>query len=193
MQDFFCDGDSADAPAYTPLTQDAESMPHLTDEIKTFIVRGLATFETPSEVAEAVKSNFGVEITRRHVYAYDPRCTQPPAPRWCALHAATRAAFLEELAEIGIAHKAFRLRALDRMVHDALKHRYPGRVQSLLEQAAKECGGFFEQGRRRGDPAGSEYDDMREDMPGDIPEREARPPRRAARKIYGLAQIPESR
>ena len=124
-------------------------MPTLTDEIKTFIVSGLACFDTPSEVAGAGKSTFGVELTRRHVYAYDPRCTQPPAPRWRELHAATRAAFLGELAGIGIAHKAFRLRALDRMVHDAMKHHYPDRAQSIQEQAAKECGGLFERSGRR--------------------------------------------
>src|SRR5581483_7693341 len=124
MQDSLCAGDSAEAPTYTGLTQNEESMPTLTDEMKTFIVRRLACFDTPSEVAEAVKSTFNVALTRRHVYAYDPKCSQPPAPRWRALHAATRAAFLSELAEIGVANKAFRLRALDRMVHHAMKHRF---------------------------------------------------------------------
>ena len=75
-------------------------MPTLTDEIKAFIVRGLARFDTPSQVAKAVKSDFGVEISRRHVYAYDPRCTQPPAAQWQELHAATRAAFLQDAASI---------------------------------------------------------------------------------------------
>jgi len=147
MQDSLCAGDSAEAPTYTGLTQNEESrnpMPTLTDEIKAFIVRGLARFDTPSRVAAAVKSNFGVEISRRHVHAYDPKCAQPPAQRWQELHATTRAAYLSELAEIGIAHKAFRLRALDRMVRDAMKHRYPDRAQALLEQAAKESRGLFD-------------------------------------------------
>jgi len=119
-------------------------MPTLTDEIKEFIVKGLATFDTPSEVAEACKSTFGVEVTRRHVYAYDPKCSQPPAQRWQELHAATRAAYLGELAEIGVAHKAFRLRAIDRMVRHAMKNRHTGTAQSLLEQAARESRGLFD-------------------------------------------------
>ena len=181
MQDFFCDGDSADASILTPSLQDDESMPPISDEIKTFIVKALATFDTPSEVAAAVKTNFGVELSRQHVYGYDPKCSKPPAPRWCALHAATRAAFLSELAEIGIAHKAFRLRALDRMVHHAMKHRFSGRAQSLLEQAAKECGGVFEHGYQG------------RDAEGETAECHAKPARRGRRKIYGMAQLPESR
>jgi hypothetical protein len=144
MQDSLCAGDSAEAQTYPGHTQNEDSMPTLTDEIKEFIVMGLASFDTPSEVAQACKSTFGVEISRRHVHAYDPRCAQPPAQRWQDLHAATRAAYLSELAEIGIAHKAFRLRALDRMVRVAMQYRQPDRVQSLLEQAAKETRGLFD-------------------------------------------------
>jgi hypothetical protein len=144
MQDSLCAGDSADAPTYTGHTQNEDSMPTLTDEIKEFIVRGLAHFETPSEVAEACKSTFGVEISRRHVHAYDPKCAQPPAQRWQELHAATRAAYLSELAEIGVAHKAFRLRALDRMVRFAMQNHRVDRAQALLEQAAKESRGLFD-------------------------------------------------
>jgi hypothetical protein len=146
MQDSLCPGDSAKAPTYAGHNRNEEievAMPILTDEIKEFIVRGLATFDTAAEVVEAVKSNFGVSLTRRHVFAYDPRCSQPPAQRWLELHAATRAAYLGELAEIGIAHKAFRLRALDQMMRYAMKHHYPDQAQSLLEQAAKESRGLF--------------------------------------------------
>jgi len=119
-------------------------MSTLTDEIKTFIVMGLARYETPSEVAKAVGVNFGVEIDRRQVHAYDPACSQPPAQRWCDLHAATRQAFLHEMAEIGIAHKAFRLRVLDRMARKAEANHYLDQTAAFLEQAAKECGGLYE-------------------------------------------------
>ena len=118
-------------------------MPTLTDEMKTFIVMGLARFDTPSAVAEAVKSTFGVAVTRQHVHLYDPACAQPPAPRWRALHAATRRAFLAEIAEIGVSHKAVRLRLLERMAHDAIANHYPDTAAALLEQAAKECGGIY--------------------------------------------------
>lgn len=155
MQDSLCAGDSAAAPTYTGLTRNKESedsMPTLTDEIKAFIVRGLACFDTPSDVAEAVKSTFGVELSRRHVYAYDPRCTQPPAPRWCELHAATRAAFLHDAAEIGVMHKTVRLRMLDRMAHRAEERNYIDLACAVLEQVAKECGGLYES-RKPSEPA----------------------------------------
>jgi hypothetical protein len=119
-------------------------MPTLTDEIKTFIVKRLARFDSPSQVAEAVKANFGVALSRQHVYVYDPRCTQPPAPRWCELHAATRAAFLKDAAAIGVAHKTVRLLMLDRMARHAETRNYFDLTASLLEQAAKECGGVFD-------------------------------------------------
>ena len=122
-------------------------MSTLTDEIKTFIVTSLARYEPPSEVAKAVKANFAVELTRQHVHNYDPACANPPAQRWIDLHAATRRAFLEETAEIGIAHKAFRLRMLDRMAHRAMASNYWEMVAGFLEQAAKECGGLYDRGR----------------------------------------------
>jgi hypothetical protein len=158
-------------------------MPPISDEIKEFIVKGLASFDTPSEVVEAVKANFAVEVSRQQVYAYDPRCTQPPAPRWQELHAATRAAYLSELAEIGIAQKVFRLRALDRMARFAMQNRSPGRAQALLEQAAKECGGVFEQNRgQKSGPSAAEID-----------AHHPTPTRRGLRRVSPIAQIAEVR
>ncbi len=116
----------------------------LTDEIKEFIVRGLARYQTPSDVADAVREIYHVEISRQRVYAYDPDCTQPPAQRWRDLHAATRQAFLAEVADVGVAHKAVRLRLLERMTQRALANNYTERAAGFLEQAAKECGGFYE-------------------------------------------------
>ena len=118
-------------------------MPTLTDEIKTFIVKGLACYDTPSQVAEAVKAEFNVEITRQHVYAYDPNASQHMAPRWRELHAATRAALLRELAEIGIAHRAVRLRRLDRLASRSERNNVMTALK-CLEMAAKECGGMYE-------------------------------------------------
>ena len=118
-------------------------MPTLTDEIKTFIVRGLACFDTPSQVAEDVKANFGIEVSRQQVYTYDPAGSQPPAQRWRDLHAVTRGKYLRDVAEIGIAQKVVRLRLLDRMAHRAAT-RSIKLTAALLAQAAKECGGAYE-------------------------------------------------
>jgi hypothetical protein len=129
-------------------------MPTLTDEIKAFMVKGLACFDTPSQVAEAVKANFDVEVCRQHVFAYDPASSQTMSPRWRELHAATRAAFLSDVNEIGIAQKAVRLRTLERMAERAEANRQYERVSMFLEQAARECGGAYERRRFSAPPKG---------------------------------------
>jgi hypothetical protein len=120
----------------------------LTDEMKAFIVRGLARYETPTRVAASVQANFGIEIDRRQVFAYDPTGSRPPAQRWIDLHAATRAKFMQASAEIGIAQKLVRLRMLDRFANQADENNKIDRAAKLLEQAAKECGGFYERFQR---------------------------------------------
>ena len=120
----------------------------LTDEVKAFIVRGLARYETPTQVAAAVQANFDIEITRRQVFAYDPAGSRPPAQRWIDLHAATRAKFMQASAEIGVAQKLVRLRMLDRFANRADEQNYTERAAKFLAQAAKECGGFYERYQR---------------------------------------------
>jgi hypothetical protein len=141
------DPTAIDAPTCTQLVQNQhveKLMPTLTDEMKTFIVMGLARFETPSKVARAVNSTFGVELTRSHVKYYDPGSAKPPAPRWRELHATTRAAFLADMAKIGVSHKVVRLKLLDEITNYAHDNRYRDDVAAYLEQAAKEVGGIYE-------------------------------------------------
>jgi hypothetical protein len=132
---------------FTGRLQNGEAMPTLHDEIKEFIVRGLARFETPTHVADAVREKFGIEVSRQQVYRYDPANPEPPSQRWREVHAATRRAFLRDVAEVGVAQKAVRLAMLDRMVHHAMANDRFTRAAGFLEQAAKECGGIYEKGR----------------------------------------------
>jgi hypothetical protein len=126
----------------------------LTDEVKAFIVRGLARYETPTRVAASVQAQFGIAIDRRQIYAYDPAGSRPPAQRWIDLHAATRAKFLEAAAEIGIAQKVVRLRMLDRFANRADENNQWERAAAFMAQAAKECGGFYERyARPKGEAA----------------------------------------
>jgi hypothetical protein len=97
-----------------------------------------------AKVADDVKEKFDVEVTRQHVHRYDPACAQPPAPRWCELFTATRAAFLADLAEIGVAHRNVRLRMLDRLACRAEVNKFSTLTANLLDQAARECGGFYD-------------------------------------------------
>jgi hypothetical protein len=85
----------------------------LSDEIKEFIVMGLACFDTPTQVAGAVKQRFGIAVSRQQVHTYDPRASQPPAERWVELHDVTRRNYLSELAEIGDPRTVVRQRILD--------------------------------------------------------------------------------
>jgi hypothetical protein len=121
----------------------------LTDEIREFIVRGLARYESPSQVAAAVKATFGIEISRQLVHTYNPAGSRPVAERWSELHAVTRAKFLADVSEIGIAQKVFRLRMLDHFARLAMEGNYTIRAAAFLEQAAKECGGIYENRRPR--------------------------------------------
>ena len=135
-------------PTQTGRRQNRKTKSVLTDEVKAFIVRGLARYETPTRVAAAVKAHFGIEIERRQVFAYDPAGSRPPAQRWIDLHAATRAKFMQATAEIGIAQKLVRLRMLDRFANRADEHNQVERAAKLLAQAAMECGGFYERFQR---------------------------------------------
>ena len=122
-------------------------MPILNDEIKEFIVKRIACYETPSRIAAAVRINFGIDVDRRQVFAYNPAGSQPPAQRWIDLHAATRARFLRDVAEIGVAQKVIRLRMLDRFAEMADDNNFHSKAAKFLEQAARECGGFYEKRR----------------------------------------------
>lgn len=117
----------------------------LSDEVKTFIVQQLACFDTPSVVAKAVKDDFGIDIARQSVEAYDPgkRAGVALSEAYREIFAATRKAFLMSTAEIGISHRSVRLRTLQRLAEKAERQGNMALVASLLEQAAKEAGNSF--------------------------------------------------
>lgn len=117
----------------------------LTDEIKQFIVQQLACFDTCSQVAKQCKEEFGIDIERGHVNAYDPtkRQGQQCAKKWKELFAETRKRFLEDTSTIPIANQAFRLTKLNELYEKVAKQGNTSMAASLLEQASKETGGMF--------------------------------------------------
>jgi hypothetical protein len=123
----------------------------LSDEIKAFIVGRLARYETPTQVVEAVKKVFDVEVNRQQVFSYHARGSRKPAEKWCELFEATREAFLTDFSAIGIAQKAVRLRMLERYAQHAEERGHYTRAAGFLEQIAKECGGIYE--GKRSSPA----------------------------------------
>jgi len=120
-------------------------MAALNSEVKAFIVQALACFDTPSQVAEAVKREFNVEVTRQQVETHDPtkRCSKTLAKRWVEMFHEARARFREETMDIPIANRAYRLRALGRMAEKAESMKNMALTAQLLEQAAKEVGDVY--------------------------------------------------
>ena len=128
-------------------------MATLSNEVKAFIVQALACFDTPSQVSAAVREEFGIEVTRQKCEAHDPtkRAGRDLAKRWVTLFEDTRKRFRDETADIPIANRAYRLRALGRMVEKVEGMRNYGLAMQLLEQAAKEVGDVYVNRQKKAD------------------------------------------
>ena len=120
-------------------------MAALRDEVKAFVVQALACFDTPSQVVASVKETFGIDVTRQQCEAYDPTkyVGRSLNQKWKTLFEDTRARFREETAEIPIANRAYRLRAMNRFVERAETMKNIGLAMQILEQAAKEVGDVY--------------------------------------------------
>lgn len=129
----------------------------LAAEVRAYIVQALACFDTPSQVAESVKKQFGVSVTRQQCEAHDPTKVSGRglAARWVTLFHDTRKQFQAEMADIAIANRAYRLRVLTRMVEDAQDSRNYAMAMLILRQAAMEVGELYTNRRAgAGQPAG---------------------------------------
>lgn len=135
-------------------------MASLTEAQKGFIVQALACYDTPTQVAEAVKEEFGIEIGRQQVGAYDPTKVSGKdlARKWRDLFHETRKRFREEIAEIPIADQAYRLRQIGRLYDRVSRQGNAVAAAQLLEQAAKETGGAFTNKREHTGAAGGPID-----------------------------------
>jgi hypothetical protein len=114
----------------------------LPPEVKTFIVQALACFDPPSVVVAAVNEDFGLKVSPQRVMKYNPSKASGAdlGQELKAVFEATRKKFLEETAEIGIAHRSYRLRRYQRI---ADRTPNPMLEMAALEAAAKEMGGVF--------------------------------------------------
>ncbi|ESN30867.1 phage protein [Enterobacter sp. MGH 37] len=120
-------------------------MAALKPEVKAAIVQMLACYDTLSIVVEAIQKNFGIKVTPQQVESHDPTKVSGKglAKKWVNLFNATRERFQTEISDIPIANKAYRLRALDRMMTRAEGMKNMALAASLMEQAAKECGDAY--------------------------------------------------
>lgn len=113
-------------------------MAALKEPVKMFIVQSLACFETPQQVADAVMQRFGIEIDRRQCENYDPTkfAGRNLSKKLKDLFERTRQDFRENVEDIAIANKAFRLNELQKMYDDSGRNKRA--KQNLLKQAFQE-------------------------------------------------------
>ena len=132
-------------------------MAALKDEVKAFIVQALACFDTPSQVCQAVKEQYGIEVSRQLCERYDPTkySGRDLGQKWKTFFQECRKRFREETVDIPIANRAFRLRAMNRFVEKAETMKNIGLAMQILEQAAKETGDIYVN-RARKEEAGDE-------------------------------------
>lgn len=123
-------------------------MADLSADIKLFIVQSLARFSTPAEVVALVQDDFGVETSIQQVRTYNPAHPKFEAgEKWRPIFDALRKSYLEDLASIPIASKAYRLNALQKNYERAVRVGNLHMANAILEQAAKEVGGILTNAR----------------------------------------------
>ncbi|HRO77136.1 MAG TPA: DUF2280 domain-containing protein [Acinetobacter towneri] len=118
-------------------------MAALKEPVKIFIVQALACRDTPQEVVDLVKQEYGIQISRSQCQAYDPTkySGRNLSKKFVELFHKTRTDFDAGLIDIPIANKHYRLKQYQKQLERNAKNT----VMSLkiLEQAAKDCGGQF--------------------------------------------------
>ncbi|MEN8392407.1 DUF2280 domain-containing protein [Acinetobacter indicus] len=118
-------------------------MAALKEPVKIFIVQALACRDTPQEVVDLVKQEYGIQISRSQCQAYDPTkySGRNLSKKFVELFHKTRADFDAGLIDIPIANKHYRLKQYQKQLERNAKNT----VMSLkiLEQAAKDVGGQF--------------------------------------------------
>lgn len=116
-------------------------MAALKEPVKIFIVQSLACFETPQQVADSVEEIYKIKIDRKQCHSYDPTkyAGRNLSKKLKDLFERTRKDFRENVEDIAIANKAFRLMELQKMYEDSGKNKRT--KQNLLKQAFQETDG----------------------------------------------------
>lgn len=119
-------------------------MRRLSDAVKRRIVEHLACYSSHAEVVELIADEFAVTLTPRHVRAYDPTSFQyVGSHRWLGYFQTVRDRCALKLGDIAIAHRAYRVRQLQRIYEKAIDGGNYRLALATLEQAAKEMGNWY--------------------------------------------------
>lgn len=113
-------------------------MASLNDNERRQIVQRLATYGTPTEVAEWASTEFEKDVGRKQVAHYDPTRSDQTGQQWVELFHETRKTFNEDASRVAIAQKLWRLRQLQKIAADSDTE--PSDRLKAMEQAAKEMG-----------------------------------------------------
>jgi hypothetical protein len=118
-------------------------MAALKEPVKIFIVQALACRDTPQEVAELVKQEYGIKIERSQVALYDPTkaAGKNLSKKFVDLFNETRKKFDEGLIDIPIAQKFYRIRQYQK--HLEKNARNTVMSLNIMKQAAQDLGGQF--------------------------------------------------
>ncbi len=117
-------------------------MATLKEPVKIFIVQSLACYETPQQVVEAVREEFGIEIERQQVASYDPTkaTCRNMSKKLKDLFTRTRNDFKTNIYDIPLANKAVRLKELQRMYGDWKNNKV--KKQNIIKQIKDEMHGY---------------------------------------------------
>lgn len=115
----------------------------LKKEVKLYIVRSLAVFNTPSETVELVHQEYGVKVTKQQCEKYDPtkRSGENLSEELRIDFEKTREMFLGQPDAIPIANLAVRLQRLENQYQKHSKNRVA--ALNILKQAAEDVGGKY--------------------------------------------------
>lgn len=119
-------------------------MAALKEHVKIFIVQSLACMETPQQVADAVKQEFNIEIERQQVALYDPTkaAGKNLSKKLKVLFEKTREDFRNNVFDIPLANKSFRINELQKM-YDTTKNKVI--KQNIIKQVKDEMHGHSTQ------------------------------------------------
>jgi hypothetical protein len=118
-------------------------MAALKKEVKLFIVRSLAVFNTPTETAELVNQEYGVKVTKQQCEKYDPtkRAGENLSEELRVDFEKTREMFLGKPEAIPIANLAVRMQRYESQYQKHSRNRVA--AMNILKQAAEDMGGKY--------------------------------------------------
>lgn len=137
-----------------PPARSSEPTPKLTEEAKVYVVTSMALWKTPTEILKVLAEEFGTPISTPALYNYDPRNPNCPE-RWKDLHAATRKAYVEGVANLAGSSKAWRIDQLLGLHERAKAAGNLVLAAALLKQIAEDHGDVYTKVRELTGPGGT--------------------------------------